>query len=75
KNSQELYAEMSYFADEQSGQTYHMLQDALISPSPIKKFENVIEEAGVAEEWHKRKTDYAKKHIYSWFVEVGLHIE
>ena len=75
KNSQELYAEMSYFADEQSGQTYDMLQDALLSPSPIKKFESIIEEAGVAEAWYKRKTDYAKKHLYRWFVEVGLHIE
>lgn len=75
KNSQELYVEMSYFADEQTGDVYETLQDALLSPSPIKKFEQVVHEIGLSELWQQQKISYAKKHLYAWFVEKGLPIE
>lgn len=75
KNSQELYAEMSYFVDEQTGEVYEKLQDALLSPSPIKKFEQIVREMDMEQKWERRKIAFAKKHLYSWFAEVGLPIE
>lgn len=75
KNSQQLFMEMSYFADEQQGDTREALYDALSSPSPIGKFEKVVTMLQLADVWDERKIAFAKKHLYQWFVEQGLHIE
>ena len=66
KNAQQLYAEMSYFADEQSGEVGATLQQALLAPSPIKKFEQTVQETPVATLWQARKEAYAKQHILEW---------
>lgn len=75
KNSREYYMEMAYFTDEQPEIIREVLLDALSSPSPIEKFERIITPSDYAEAWQERKSAYAKKHIYQWFVEQGLHIE
>ena len=75
KNAQELFMEMSYFADEQNEAIRNKLYDALTSPSPIGKFEKLLPELELDDAWAERKTQFAKKHLYHWFVEQGLHIE
>lgn len=75
KNSQELYMEMSYFADEQPLYIREKLQKILMCPSPIGKFEKLIAELGIEEAWIRRKGEYAKKHIYHWMIENSLNIQ
>lgn len=71
KDSRELYSEMAYFADEQ-GAWQDVLLDALSSPSPISKFEQVIADTPLLEVWQARKMAYAKKHIREWFADNGM---
>lgn len=73
KDSRELYSEMSYFADEQTGKLQHILLDALSSPSPISKFEQVVAQTELADAWLARKMAYARRHIQQWFAECGIH--
>lgn len=72
KDSRELYSEMSYFVDEQTGELQNALLDALSSPSPISKFEHAVAETKLATDWQARKTSYAKGHILRWFQENGI---
>jgi len=74
KNSQELYMEMSYFADEQPTDIREELLKTLMSPSPIGKFEKIIPQLHLEEAWIKRKNAFAKMHLSQWFIEHGLHI-
>ncbi|MER2105701.1 MAG: hypothetical protein ABS949_02080 [Solibacillus sp.] len=71
KDSRELYSEMSYFVDEQD-EWQNVLLDALSSPSPISKFEQVVAKTALADAWRARKMSYAKKHLLNWFADHGI---
>lgn len=72
KDARELYSEMAYFADEQ-GEWKDTLLDALSSPSPISKFEQVIVDTPLKGAWQARKMAYAKLRIQEWFADHGIH--
>lgn len=75
KDARELYIEMSFFTDEQQVEMKEILLDALSSPSPISKFEHVVVELDLADNWHARKVAFAKRHVAKWFAEQGLRVD
>lgn len=71
KDARDLYMEMTYFADRQGESIEAALYKALSSPSPISKFEKLVEELALASAWQQAKRAFARKYIEVWLRENG----